>query len=371
MEGLRRGQVVDAELATPGMATQLMMGEYTTAQTVARTPVRTPLAAKDKVAEEARAQAQAARLQTPLLGQASEMSLAEGDFEGTTPAPGVLATPNPLAAAAATPGQQGLGAATPGGATPGGLSGATPVQDALGINTPGSATPAGSRRAERARVQGARAGVRLGLGQLPEPHNKMALTGQESEVEGVEEGGQALDEEDAADRDARHQRALEDAKAHARALRSAVLRRELPRPAGAPATVAAAAVGAGGLTTAAYKAAEAILREEVAALIEHDNQRYGATGRSAKKRRRRLEALAEAGPSTMEREFRQEELAEAAGMVATEAEELRERYGHSSTSTASLVEMMQASYVEHECASSHGNSVLLTHSSQHLPAACG
>jgi pre-mRNA-splicing factor CDC5/CEF1 len=198
------------------------------------------------------------------------------------------------------------------------------------------------------RLQGARAGVRLGLGQLPEPHNKFQLAGGGAEEDG--EAEEALEEEDAADRDARRARALEDAKAHSRAMRSSVIRRELPRPAGPPAGAVAAVVGVGGLTAAAYKAAEAVLRDEVVALIEHDNTRYAVVGRSAKKRRRRLEALAEVGPSPLERSFAQEELAEAAGAVANEAEELRERYGHGSTTTAALVEMMQASYAEHECA---------------------
>jgi hypothetical protein len=341
MDGLKRGQAVDADLATPGMATQHLMGDYATSATAARTPIRTPAAKQDKVHVEAMAQAHAMRLQTPLLGEASESTMVgvEGGGVGTTP--------NPLAGFDATPGRSGTTpAATPsrGGV---GAAAATPLRDALGINTPGGGTPMAGRRAERARLQGLRDGVRLGLGELPSPHNEYRLTGEGGEgVRGPEDIEVAA--EDAADTEARRQRATADAMAHARSVRSAVLRRELPRPA-LPATDSAV----GGSGRSVYATAEALLCAEVSLLHSHDARRYPATGKNAKKRRKKMDALAETGPSQVEKEFEQEELAEAAGMLEAECEVLKTKYGHSAVESSSMVELMAAAYSEHACAPSH------------------
>ena len=202
MEGLRRGQAVDADLATPGMATAHLMGDYAMSATVSRTSVRTPAVAHDKVAAEAATQAHAMRLQTPLLGEASTSSMVEGqEPESAGAGPSVGATPNPMATAPATPGR-GVGATTGAGATPlaaGDSAAGTPMRDALGINTPGGGTPLPGRRAERARLRGIREGVKLGLGQLPQPHNEFQLAGgADSDAAGAAED-EALAEEDGAD----------------------------------------------------------------------------------------------------------------------------------------------------------------------------
>lgn len=364
MDGLRRGQAVDADMATPGMATQHLMGDYTTAHTAARTPVRTPAAGRDRVAAEAAAQAHARRLQTPLLGEASTGPegpgldvLGEGEEGGVGAS--VAATPNPLAAAGSTParGSGAAGGATPaatpgrgggGGATPA----ATPLRDALGINTPGGATPLAGRRAERARLAGIKDGVRVGLGALPQPHNDYQLAGGAADVDGSSAPvDEEMTEEDAAEAAARRHRAAEDAKAHARALRSAVLRRDLPRPAAAaPPAAPTTGGGGGGGGSGVYAAADALISAEVARLVAHDNKRYSIAGKSAKKRKKKLEALAEAGPSALEVECSAEELAEAEGLLEAEAEYLKEKYGHASTARLTVVELMAAASAEVTCA---------------------
>ena len=336
MAGLQRGQAVDADLATPGMATQHLMGDYTSATQGVHPPVRTPAARQDKVQAEALAQAHAMRLQTPLLGQSSETPTAAVNDSDATPAHGGVApSPHPLAGTA-TPGP-GAGA-TPmhGGAGPS-SSTATPAQDALGINTPGGSTPLTSRRAERVRQQGLRDGVRLGLGALPTPHNEYALDPGVA-ADGTDDGDVEMTEEDAADAAARRQRAAADAKAHAISLRCAAIRRTLPRPAEA----AAEAASGGG--------AAALLRAEVAALLQHDAKRYPAgSKKGAKKRAKKMEALAEAGPSALERELAQEELAEAAGMIQEEAEALQETYRHAHVERDTVLDLMASTAAEHMC----------------------
>lgn len=345
VEGMKRGNATDAELATP--ATAVMASDY--GATPAMGSVRTPMVSEGRVAIEARAAAAAAQLSNPLLGgQGADVSMTDTDYEAPTGA-AVAQTPNPLAAAAAAAGSGATPGATPGrdrvAGTPGGVAstpGATPVRDALGINTPSGATPLASRKAERARLAAAREGLQSGLKGLPQPHNQYALAGG-ADGEAVEGDAEEIAEEDAADALARQQAAAEAARRAALARRSAAMRRHLPRPAKAPAAAAAPTTAA----AAALQAAEALLAAEVAACVAHDVQRYPCSAKSAKKRRKREDGLLDMGPSDFEARVGELELAEAAGEIDAVAEVLRDKYGHRNMPLDELAALLGTADAEH------------------------
>ena len=206
-----------------------------------RTP-RTPMAAQDKILQEAQNIMALTNVDTPLKGGVnSELQENGGDFAGTTPSGRELQTPNTVLT---TPfrtkdGQVGLTPGrTPGGGGAGagagaGAKGMTPgsaLRDKLSINPDDSFDDGIDRFAQKE----TRETLRMGLSSLPTPKNDFEIVVPEAEMD-EEEGGQVHEEgeswvEDQGDID--NQTAEEHRRRREAELkrRSQAVQRDLPRP---------------------------------------------------------------------------------------------------------------------------------------------
>ena len=196
-----------------------------------RTP-RTPMAAQDKILQEAQNIMALTNVDTPLKGGVnSELQENGGDFSGVTPSGRELQTPNTVLT---TPfrtkdGQVGL---TP-GRTPGaGAKGMTPgsaLRDKLSIN-PEDSFDDGSDRFQQKET---RETLRMGLSSLPTPKNDFEIVVPEAEM--GEDGGQAHDEaeswvEDQGDIDNQTAEEFRLRREAELKRRSQAVQRDLPRP---------------------------------------------------------------------------------------------------------------------------------------------
>lgn len=269
-----------------------------------RTPQRTPAGKGDAIMLEAENLARLRDTQTPLFG-GQNPDLHPSDFSGITPKRAPVQTPNVLATPLRTPGGSAIPGATPlptpgtqkgaggVGATPGSV-GATPVRDDLAINS-GLVTPGGmSVREERMRQAEVREGLRQGLGQLPAPRNEYAIVvpelppGEDGEDEGrgdeMELDMSEVEERQEAQRRAEYEALLRK--------RSRAVQRDLPRPP-APLVLAFAQALAQERQgqpppVTLLEAAEDMVREELAVLLQHDAVKHPVTepedGRGSKKK---------------------------------------------------------------------------------------
>ncbi|KAG1777822.1 pre-mRNA splicing factor component-domain-containing protein [Suillus placidus] len=198
---------------------------------MARTPRTAPQ--QDNVMLEARNLRNMTMAQTPLLGdENTPLHVGPGGgtgFESATPRHQVAFTPNPLA----TPMHGGPGdvSATPrDGASWGATPLRTPMRDTLSIN-PATGMPVGETpRDLRLRSDSAKRALKAGFMSLPKPENNFELLVPEDEDE--DDGTTGLvEDEDAAERDARLKRIREEEERKALARRTQVVARGLPRPA--------------------------------------------------------------------------------------------------------------------------------------------
>ncbi|OJA20083.1 hypothetical protein AZE42_02494 [Rhizopogon vesiculosus] len=215
-------------------ATAKLLSDYEGLESakMARTPRTAPQ--QDNVMLEARNLRNMTMAQTPLLGdENTPIHVGPGGgtgFEGATPRHQVSFTPNPLA----TPMHGGSGdvSATPrDGASWGATPLRTPMRDTLSIN-PATGLPVGETpRDNRLRTNSAKRALKAGFMSLPKPENNFELLVPEDEDEEADTTTGPMSEEDAAERDARLRRMLEEEERKALARRTQVVARGLPRPA--------------------------------------------------------------------------------------------------------------------------------------------
>ncbi|KAF9463250.1 pre-mRNA splicing factor component-domain-containing protein [Collybia nuda] len=194
---------------------------------MARTPRTAPQ--QDTVLMEARNLRNMSMAQTPLLGDENtplHVGPAGGTgFESATPQHHVAFTPNPLA----TP----LHGNSSDLSTPRSVSATplrTPMRDNLSINPEGFSAVGSTPRDQHLRLSSAKRALKAGFMSLPKPENNFELLVPEDEDDENQNTGTPLSTEDAAERDAKLQRAREAAEIAALARRSQVVQLGLPRP---------------------------------------------------------------------------------------------------------------------------------------------
>ena len=227
-----RDGVVDGESVR---ASDTLLQDYTvTPSTAMRTP-RTPMAAQDKILQEAQNIMALQNTDTPLKGGMNTPLHNEGgDFSGMTPSRTALATPNTVLT---TPfrtkeGQVGLTPSQTPGTSGAGGSGSTPVRDKLAINSADSleewqsGTPQASfQNRENSAV------LKMGLASLPAPKNDYEIVVPDDNDDNVEMKDDANTYiEDQSDVDNRKVEAAREAAEAALAKRSTAVKRSLPRP---------------------------------------------------------------------------------------------------------------------------------------------
>lgn len=211
--------------------------------------------------------------QTPLLGEENtplhlgQSGGATGFEGGATPRHQVAFTPNPLATPAHLRGTDV--SATPrnaDGSLPSQTPLRTPMRDDLSINPADAmATPMDTPRDLRMRQMSAKRALQAGFKNLPKAENNFELLVPEDE-EGDEEGGEGmLSVEDAAERDARMRKALEEEKRRAFERQSEVLKRKMPRPPRVDAGRLLEQLGTEG------EEVNSLIDAELVALLDHDS----------------------------------------------------------------------------------------------------
>lgn len=231
--------------------------------------IRLILAKEDTVLMEARNLRNMTAAQTPLLGGENTPlhvpSNGSTGFEGATPRHQVAFTPNPLVNVAATPHD----AATP-------LR--TPLRDNLSINAEGLPIVVSTPREQKLRTNSAKRSLQLGFANLPKPENNFELVVPDEE-EDEEELNTPLNEEDAAERDARLKWIQEEEREKELARRSQVIQQNLPRPANVD--VAALMERLNIMNEeedTLSRAARRLIDEELVQLIQHDAIVYPLPG---------------------------------------------------------------------------------------------
>lgn len=189
--------------------TRALMGNYTA--TPLRTASTTPGPARDihdTIMQEAANLAAMTRTSTPLLG-GENVVLQEGTgYAGATPS--------------RTPSVRGTVERTPASST------RTPLRDELGINPEQLYGMDENKRAEKARQKRMVADLKQGFGSLPAPQNEYEINIPVKEDD--ENDGNAVEEEDAGDREARLQKQRELEQELELKRRSNAVQKELPRP---------------------------------------------------------------------------------------------------------------------------------------------
>lgn len=277
---------------TAGAPTQSLIGDYS-ATPAGSTPLRTPMQ-ENTVLQEAR-NLRVLRDMTPLSGESEEPlpELIGGTgFAGVTPLNTRLSTPNVLASNSSS-GRLGSASATPlltnnANATPQSSVGSrTPLRDQFGLNQQSDVTR--SVRAERMREKHQRAVLAARLKGLPEPEFTYEVSVPagvtEDDAMEVTDGGV----EDAADIAERiHRLQKEEAELEDRR-RSAVLRRQLPRPASVNTTLRVPVEGeelipsTDGDAAVMAEVSRAVC-EEMVMLLSHDEYAHPDPNRKSKRR---------------------------------------------------------------------------------------
>ncbi|EIN07595.1 hypothetical protein PUNSTDRAFT_70360 [Punctularia strigosozonata HHB-11173 SS5] len=249
---------------------------------MARTPRTAPQ--HDNVMAEARNLRNMTMAQTPLLGD-ENTPIHEGPgggtgFDSATPRHQVAFTPNPLA----TPRDPSVDPSmTP--RTDGGISATplrTPMRDSLSINPGDGMTPAhnGVPSDHRLRENPIKRALKAGFMNLPKPENNFELlVPEDEELDDAAAGGPQLSEEDAAERDARIKRRLEEERSKELARRSQAVRQELPRPPNVDISKLMEDLTVDD-TEAELAPALQMVHAEMARLLEHDSIAHPVPGTS-------------------------------------------------------------------------------------------
>lgn len=325
-----------------GDATRQLLGNYQTPArlgdaTPLRTPLRTPApTGGDRVLNEALNLARLQNLETPLAG-GDNAQVQLTDFAGATPshlagAASPAAGGRSVRGGVALPGSTPRLAATPHlpGATPGrgGVVGPmrTPIRDELGLNEAEAANAltvsgAGSKAAARARQASIREELAASLSALPAPQNEYQVMVPEMPEDEMMAEGEVLDAADLrarAEREAAARAAAEEKK------KSTALQRQLPVPASLDLLPELRSEAE--LAALPYKErAEQYLLGEMNQVLTHDHVRY--TLRAKLKKDKRSRSTAPDLPLPVLQQFEEQELKEAALLVAEEVEFLVDKMG--------------------------------------------
>merc|ERR1712223_1260222 len=228
-----RESVVDEE-GTVRPSDTLLASYAVTPGTALRTP-RTPMAAQDKILQEAQNIMALTNVDTPLKGGLnSELDENGGDFTGVTPTPKPMQTPNTVLTTPfrtkdgqveLTPSQNS--SVRKGMATPAGMMQATPLRDKLAINPEEGFEDGGSDRFHQREM---RETLKMGLSSLPVPKNDFEIVIPEAMGEDAAEDEDAHWVEDQADLDNQTAEQFRLRREAELRRRSQAVQRDLPRP---------------------------------------------------------------------------------------------------------------------------------------------
>jgi len=225
-----RDAVVDGD---SNRASDTLLADYSVTPGAALRTPRTPMAATDKILQEAQNIMALQNTDTPLKGGLNTpLHNDGGDFSSMTPSRNAIATPNTVLT---TPyrtkdGQVGL---TPGqtpGGTPGGAASATPtpIRDKLAINPEDSVEYDAGGNLNRSEFT---AELKMGLSGLPQPKNDYEIVVPEDGEDNIEMQDDANTYiEDQSDVDKRAAEIARLAREAALAKRSSCVKRDMPRP---------------------------------------------------------------------------------------------------------------------------------------------
>lgn len=255
-------------------ASRGLLADYST-NLPGTTPLRTPRtpAVGDQLKVAARNLRAMEFSQTPLLGKDLDL---EGNvsFEGATPAPHAMQTPNPLAAQL-TPRNGASVAMTPRGNALG--FGQTPLRDQMGINTPARSEFSGfdeTPRAEKQRQNLIRRQLAEHFQSLPKPKNDFEIVAIEKPPADEDDDTKAPvvnGEEDMADVEARAMAARKAEQEARLKRRSQAVQRDLPRPnVIRPESVVGTDGEVGEIDT--------MIRQEMLTMLQNDAAKYPAPG---------------------------------------------------------------------------------------------
>eukprot|EP00002_Diphylleia_rotans_P019046 TRINITY_DN3687_c0_g1_i1.p1 TRINITY_DN3687_c0_g1~~TRINITY_DN3687_c0_g1_i1.p1 ORF type:complete len:771 (-),score=197.30 TRINITY_DN3687_c0_g1_i1:470-2782(-) len=251
-----------------GIATKTLLSNYgaTPLPTPARTQMRTP-AREDNIRREAQNLLALNTSSTPLAG-GENMPLQDSDFSGATPRARAVQTPNVLATPQRTPTMIT-------GAKVGGTPRRTPFRDDLNINQSSDMITQENLRIERAKQNLLRKELESSIKQLPTPKYKYKITAPSVDENDAEAGNENF-EEDAADVDARKAAHQKEKETEEFLLRSSVVRSGLPRPVVINSMAHSSANAHDNMTH--EEQAEALLREEIKAMLSHDAAAHPVKG---------------------------------------------------------------------------------------------
>lgn len=297
---VKAGQAGLEDVTGGSAATRALVADY--AATPAATPMRTPRTPShaDPILEEARNAIARNNMATPLLGGETPVLKGGTGFDGIEPNTPSIRTPSSLASM--TPGHGATPSRTPGAGSVAGSTGSvTPMHDGLAINA-GENMAESNPRAAREFEKQRRQSLRKGLAGIPEPQYEYGV---ELPADEGEEKADAVDqmEEDAADVDMRKIKAQAAARAEALRKRSAVLKRQLPRPSAIHKDMLGKSEGP-----------ERLVGRIMLKLMKYDHAKFPVENPSKKRKKKRRRKVPQLEP------FSDKELRTAKALIAAETE---------------------------------------------------
>lgn len=331
------------ELTEGSGATRALLANYSQTPREGMTPIRTaqrtPAGKRDAIMMEAENLARLRESQTPLLG-GDNPELHPSDFSGVTPKKREIQTPNPVLTPSMTPG--GVGHTPRIGMTPSfsmTLKG-TPFRDDLNINE--ELDVHGSLKFEQRKQADLKRNLRSGLSSLPQPKNEYQIVIQPPPEENDEEPEQKI-EEDMSDRITRKKAEEEARQLALLRKRSKVLQRELPRPPAASLELIKDSLKrtegdkSSFVPPTSVEQADEMIRNELVALLEHDNAKYPLEERASKGKKKGIKRPASESVPIID-DFEEDEVKEADSLIREEAEYLRVAMGHENETLDDFVE---------------------------------
>ena len=312
-----------------GRASDALLADYavTPSNASLRTP-RTPMAGHDKVLQEAQNIMALSNVETPLKG--GENVMAMGDFEGSTPVPEAVATPNTVLTTpyrtkdgqvGLTPSQRGSNATQ-----------ATPLRDKLAINPEDSVGETPSKFQQRELKEN----LKIGLSALPAPKNDFEIVVPETDED--QDATEMVDDantwiEDQADVDQQTEEEFRRRREEELKRRSQSVQRDLPRPLDMNHTVLRPLHSDPPLTD--LQRAEELIKREMIVMLHHDcleTPTPAQMGENSKKKGDRAIVNEQSHRHYLEKhpyqKFDDEEMALARQVLADEMQVVREGMGH-------------------------------------------
>jgi len=352
---------------TGGDASQTLLADYTV--TPQSQSIRTPKVTsggRDTILQEAQNLMALTNVQTPLKGGMNTPMTENLNFDGLTPKPSAVATPNTVLGTPFRTPKQGPGGMTPGSkapgtpgsrapGTPGSVASSTPgrmgsVRDKLNIN-PEEAMDEDYENAPDF-------DLRSGLSSLPKPKNDYEIVIPEGE--GDEDGdADGIDDEfveDQEDVEAKKAELERQRREREMRLRSQSLQRQLPRPATMNETVLRPLNVEPPLTD--LQRAEELIKREMLTMIHYDakeNPTESQLGVSILTKNKNVDpakaaSLAQAHKTYLDKRpyesFTEEELKDADDLLKKEMEVVKTGMGHGELSIDSYTQVWEECYAQ-------------------------